>query len=62
MTSVTLRTEPVEGVSQEMAARLVEQTSANQPIAPARKSGEVILNVENISLAFGGVKALSDIS
>ena len=62
MSSVTLRTEPVEGVSDELAARLVEQTSANQPIAPARKSGEVILNVENISLAFGGVKALSDIS
>src|SRR4029453_19010120 len=62
MSSVTLRPEPVEGVSDELAARLVEQTSANQPIAPARKSGEVILNVENISLAFGGVKALPDIS
>ncbi len=28
----------------------------------ARKIGEVILDVQNISLAFGGVKALSDIS
>jgi branched-chain amino acid transport system ATP-binding protein len=28
----------------------------------ARKIGEVILKVENISLAFGGVKALTDIS
>ena len=28
----------------------------------ARKVGEVILEVENISLAFGGVKALTDIS
>jgi len=27
-----------------------------------RKVGEVILNVENVSLAFGGVKALSDVS
>ncbi len=27
-----------------------------------RRTGEVILNVENISLAFGGVKALQDIS
>src|SRR3954464_4510366 len=27
-----------------------------------RQIGDVILNVENISLAFGGVKALSDIS
>ncbi len=30
--------------------------------APQRKFGEVILQVDNISLAFGGVKALSDIS
>lgn len=30
--------------------------------ALARRSGEVILDVQNISLAFGGVKALSDIS
>ena len=28
----------------------------------ARKSGDVVLRLENISLAFGGVKALSDIS
>src|SRR5688572_12992029 len=28
----------------------------------ARRSGEVILDVQNISLAFGGVKAISDIS
>ncbi|MDO8377216.1 MAG: ATP-binding cassette domain-containing protein, partial [Aquabacterium sp.] len=27
-----------------------------------RKSGDVILDVKNISLAFGGVKALTDIS
>ena len=27
-----------------------------------RQSGEVILDVHNISLRFGGVKALSDIS
>ena len=30
--------------------------------APARQFGEVILKVENVSLAFGGVKALTDIS
>jgi branched-chain amino acid transport system ATP-binding protein len=29
---------------------------------PKRKIGEVILDVQNISLGFGGVKALSDIS
>ena len=30
--------------------------------APARQFGEMILRVENVSLAFGGVKALTDIS
>ena len=62
MSSITLRADPVAAVSPEMAARLVEQTSANQPIAPGRKIGEVILDVQNISLSFGGVKALADIS
>ncbi|PZQ72201.1 MAG: ABC transporter ATP-binding protein, partial [Variovorax paradoxus] len=28
----------------------------------ARKTGDVILDVQNISLSFGGVKALTDIS
>ena len=51
MSTVTLRAEPAEPVSAEMAARLVEQSSANQPLAPARKTGDVILNVENISLS-----------
>ncbi|RYG13577.1 MAG: ABC transporter ATP-binding protein [Burkholderiales bacterium] len=32
------------------------------PPATGRKFGEIILEVQNISLAFGGVKALSDIS
>jgi ABC-type molybdenum transport system ATPase subunit/photorepair protein PhrA len=36
--------------------------SANQPLAPGRATGEVILDVKNISLSFGGVKALTDIS
>ena len=30
--------------------------------AGARRIGEVLLDVENISLAFGGVKALTDVS
>jgi len=30
--------------------------------APARKIGEVVLSVENVSLSFGGVKALSEVS
>src|SRR5437867_3603654 len=29
---------------------------------PARRIGEIVLKLDNISLAFGGVKALSDIS
>ena len=32
------------------------------PAGTERQFGEVILDVQNISLAFGGVKALSDIS
>ncbi|MEO7244135.1 MAG: ABC transporter ATP-binding protein, partial [Rubrivivax sp.] len=28
----------------------------------ARKAGDVVLDVRNLSLAFGGVKALTDIS
>ena len=31
-------------------------------LGPARRAGEVIMDVQNISLAFGGVKALTDIS
>src|SRR6516165_10918015 len=31
-------------------------------MSDARRTGEVILALENISLAFGGVKALTDIS
>jgi len=33
-----------------------------QPAPPGRKIGDVILEVRNISLRFGGVKALTDIS
>ncbi len=35
---------------------------ANAPSAPGRRIGDVILEVNNISLSFGGVKALTDIS
>ncbi len=35
---------------------------APAPTARTRRSGEVILDMQNISLAFGGVKALTDIS
>ena len=34
----------------------------NAPAAPARDIGEVLLNVEDISLSFGGVKALTSVS
>ena len=34
----------------------------HEPMSTERKIGNVILSVENISLAFGGVQALSDIS
>jgi branched-chain amino acid transport system ATP-binding protein len=39
---------------------VVQGEAANA--APARAVGEVILSVENISLSFGGVNALSDVS
>jgi branched-chain amino acid transport system ATP-binding protein len=41
---------------------MVEQAAMTAPAAKARRIGEVILEVKNISLAFGGVKALTDIS
>ena len=46
MSVITLRADPAEALAPEMAERLVEQTSANQPLEPARKTGDVILNVD----------------
>ncbi len=48
---------------QAMAGAMPPQDlpQAQEPSA-ARRAGEVILDVKNISLAFGGVKALTDIS
>ena len=43
------------------AAVLTQQTQGSRA-GGGRKLGEVILDVQNISLAFGGVKALADIS
>ena len=40
----------------------LESAVMTAPAAKARRIGEVILEVKNISLAFGGVKALTDIS
>jgi branched-chain amino acid transport system ATP-binding protein len=44
-----------------MNARLPEQ-AAVEPGARGRRIGETLLHVDNISLSFGGVKALTDIS
>src|SRR4051812_4652654 len=52
-TTTTVRAELVEAQFKERADPL---------ITSGRKIGDVILDVQNISLAFGGVKALSDIS
>ena len=38
------------------------QHLGSQEVATSRKTGDVILDVQNISLRFGGVKALTDIS
>jgi branched-chain amino acid transport system ATP-binding protein len=62
MSSVTLRAEPVQGVPGDTAGRKVDRASTTPPGAAGRQIGEVILDVQNISLSFGGVKALADIS
>jgi branched-chain amino acid transport system ATP-binding protein len=41
---------------------MVEQAAMTAPATKSRRIGDVILDVKNISLAFGGVKALTDIS
>jgi branched-chain amino acid transport system ATP-binding protein len=41
---------------------MVEQSAMSAPAVKGRRIGDVILEVKNISLAFGGVKALTDIS
>ena len=40
----------------------VEAPVGAAPVAERRVSGDVVLAVENVSLAFGGVKAISDVS
>ncbi len=41
---------------------MTESAAMTAPASKSRRIGEVILEVKNISLAFGGVKALTDIS
>jgi len=41
---------------------MTDMNSAAASAAPGRRQGEVILDLQNISLRFGGVKALTDIS
>ena len=41
---------------------MTDMNSATANTAPGRRQGEVILDLQNISLRFGGVKALTDIS
>ena len=48
----------MEGTSTQAAAETGEPSQA----APERSFGEALLSVENISLSFGGVKAISDVS
>jgi branched-chain amino acid transport system ATP-binding protein len=60
--SITLRGKPGEGAPPDTAHRGAGPTGAAQPPAGGRRTGDVIMDVKNISLGFGGVKALSDIS
>jgi branched-chain amino acid transport system ATP-binding protein len=48
--------------SSVIAPEQVAPAVTAQPKAPARRPGDVLLDVEQISLRFGGVKALSDVS
>ena len=41
---------------------MTDMNSAATTTPSARRQGEVILDLQNISLRFGGVKALTDIS
>jgi len=52
---------PAEGELAAAQRPRAADAAAAEP-APGRRIGEVILDVSNISLAFGGVKALTDIS
>jgi branched-chain amino acid transport system ATP-binding protein len=55
-------TAAVDALKAVVADTTASDALADSRPALARRSGEVILDVQNISLAFGGVKALSDIS
>ncbi|WP_372423884.1 ABC transporter ATP-binding protein [Salinarimonas chemoclinalis] len=44
------------------AADALEETAPSAPTPRAATAGEVLLAVENVSLGFGGVKALTDVS
>ena len=41
---------------------MTDMNAASATTPPGRRQGEVILDLQNISLRFGGVKALTDIS
>jgi branched-chain amino acid transport system ATP-binding protein len=58
-----VRPEPVEGPSFASGASTGSaRTGGDSARTGSRRIGDVILEVKNISLAFGGVKALTDIS
>src|SRR5439155_8083455 len=56
-----MKTEVASAASAQVL-RVLRSEVESAAVAPGRKIGHVILNVENISLAFGGVKALAGIS
>ena len=39
---------------------MTDMNAASATTPPGRRQGEVILDLQNISLRFGGVKAISD--
>jgi branched-chain amino acid transport system ATP-binding protein len=61
MSTIALRAEPADAAGAQAGAA-VPADRAGRDAAPRRRTGEVILDVQDISLSFGGVKALSNIS
>ena len=61
MSTITLRGDPADAAPADIAAQLLAR-DVGEVVDARRQTGDVILQVDSISLSFGGVKALSDIS
>ncbi len=62
MSQAAMMRRATDAPAADSTAAITEDQIAAGPGARTRRSGEVILDMQNISLSFGGVKALTDIS